>query len=147
MTKSVSRLLNIIRYDKYPTPHDLYTHYDYIILLLSQWLSLSLSLLLSYFIFVSIISIIMIILSSSLLVSSLLWIWGTFLYTIPDSKVHGANTGPTWILSAPGGLHLGPMNFATYDYFWWRLPINELASPVYTHQPYHSLQCESNTPF
>ena len=25
-------------------------------------------------------------------------------------KVHGANTGPTWVLSAPGGPHIGPMN-------------------------------------
>ena len=31
---------------------------------------------------------------------------------IPDSKVHGANMGPTWVLSAPGGPHVGPMNLA-----------------------------------
>ena len=30
--------------------------------------------------------------------------------TIPDSKDHGANMGPTWILSAPDGPHVGPMN-------------------------------------
>ena len=29
----------------------------------------------------------------------------------PDSKVHGANMGPTWVLSAPDGPHVGPMNF------------------------------------
>ena len=28
----------------------------------------------------------------------------------PDSKVHGANMGPTWVLSAPDGSHVGPMN-------------------------------------
>ena len=28
----------------------------------------------------------------------------------PDSKVHGANIWPTWVLSALGGLHVGPMN-------------------------------------
>ena len=28
----------------------------------------------------------------------------------PDSKVHGANIGPTWVLSAPDGPHVGPMN-------------------------------------
>ena len=28
----------------------------------------------------------------------------------PDSQVHGANTGPTWVLSAPDGPHVGPMN-------------------------------------
>ena len=29
-----------------------------------------------------------------------------------DSKVHGPNMGPTWVLSAPYGPHVGPMNFA-----------------------------------
>ena len=28
----------------------------------------------------------------------------------PDIKVHGANIGPTWDLSAPDGPHVGPMN-------------------------------------
>ena len=32
----------------------------------------------------------------------------------PDSKIHGANMGPTCVLSVPGGSHVGPMNFA----FW-----------------------------
>ena len=30
----------------------------------------------------------------------------------PDSKVYGANTGPTWVLLAPDGPHVGPMNLA-----------------------------------
>ena len=30
----------------------------------------------------------------------------------PDSKVHRANMGPTWVLSAPGGPHVGPMDLA-----------------------------------
>ena len=30
----------------------------------------------------------------------------------PDSKVHGANMGPTWVLSAPDGPHIGPTNLA-----------------------------------
>ena len=30
----------------------------------------------------------------------------------PDSKVHGANMGPTWVLSAPEGPYVGPMHFA-----------------------------------
>ena len=29
-----------------------------------------------------------------------------------DSNVHGANMGPTWVLSAPDGSHVGPMNLA-----------------------------------
>ena len=30
----------------------------------------------------------------------------------PDSKVQGANVGPTWVLSAPDGPHVGPLNLA-----------------------------------
>ena len=33
-------------------------------------------------------------------------------YCYPDSKVHGANLGPNWVLSAPDGPHIGPMNLA-----------------------------------
>ena len=28
----------------------------------------------------------------------------------PDSKVHGDNMGPTWVLSSPGGPHVGAMD-------------------------------------
>ena len=34
---------------------------------------------------------------------------------VPDSKVNGANMGPTWVLSAPDGPHVGPMNLAIRD--------------------------------
>ena len=34
---------------------------------------------------------------------------------VRDSKVHGANMGPTWVLSAPDGLHADPMNFAIWE--------------------------------
>ena len=30
--------------------------------------------------------------------------------TNPDSKVHVTNMGPIWVLSAPGGPHIGPRN-------------------------------------
>ena len=33
-------------------------------------------------------------------------------YSSPDSKVHGAHMGPTWVLSAPDGPHVGPMDLA-----------------------------------
>ena len=36
----------------------------------------------------------------------------------PDSKVHGANMGPTWVLSAPDGPHVGPMNIAIRLGLW-----------------------------
>ena len=35
--------------------------------------------------------------------------------TIPDSEVHVANMGPTWVLSAPGGPHVEPINLAIWD--------------------------------
>ena len=37
---------------------------------------------------------------------------------IPDSKVHGANMGPTWVLSVPGEHHVGPMNLAIRDWLY-----------------------------
>ena len=42
----------------------------------------------------------------------------------PDSKVHGANMGPTWGRQDPGGPHVGPMNFAI-----WGALIFSLYSP------------------
>ena len=36
----------------------------------------------------------------------------TALDAFPESKVHVTNMGPTWVLSAPGRPHAGPMNFA-----------------------------------
>ena len=30
----------------------------------------------------------------------------------PDGKVHVANMGPTWVLPAPDGPNVGPMNLA-----------------------------------
>ena len=35
----------------------------------------------------------------------------------PDSKVHGAKMGPTWVLSAHDGPHVGPMNLAIRAFF------------------------------
>ena len=34
--------------------------------------------------------------------------------TFAESKVHGANMGPIWGHQDPGGLHIGPMNFAIW---------------------------------
>ena len=48
-----------------------------------------------------------------------LWVWLSVgcKHAIPDSNVHGANMGPTWVLSAPDGPHVGPMNLAIRDIF------------------------------
>ena len=40
---------------------------------------------------------------------------------IRDSKVHGANMEPTWVLSAPDEPHVGPMNLAIRDRLCARL--------------------------
>ena len=37
-----------------------------------------------------------------------------FIEIHPDSKVHGANMGPTWGRQDPGGPHVGPINFAIW---------------------------------
>ena len=39
-----------------------------------------------------------------------------------DNKVHGANMGPTWVLSAPDGPHVGPMNLAIKGNYMWCTP-------------------------
>ena len=47
---------------------------------------------------------------------NIMWIWTAdikvwMLLNITDSKVHGANMKPTWVLSASDG----PMNFVIWD--------------------------------
>ena len=42
---------------------------------------------------------------------------------IPDSKVHGANMMPIWGWQDPGGPHVGPMNFAIWNYSLCRIAI------------------------
>ena len=39
-----------------------------------------------------------------------------FVVIVPDSKIHGANMGPTWVLLAPDGPYAGPMNQAIYSH-------------------------------
>ena len=54
---------------------------------------------------------------------------------VPDSKVHGANMGPTWVLSAPDGPHVGPMNLAIRGFVWsTRYVRDQPASDVDTTQ-------------
>ena len=36
----------------------------------------------------------------------------TIYHADPESKVHRANMGPTWVLPAPDGPHVGPINLA-----------------------------------
>ena len=48
---------------------------------------------------------------------------------VPDSKVHGANMGPTWVLSAPNGPHVGPMNLvirgcSLVSVLWLYIPLS-----------------------
>ena len=38
---------------------------------------------------------------------------------IPYNNVHGANMGPIWVLSAPDGPHVGPMNLVIRDGLWY----------------------------
>ena len=38
-----------------------------------------------------------------------------------NSKVHGAKMVPTWVLSSPGGHHVGPMNLAIWVVTWYKI--------------------------
>ena len=42
----------------------------------------------------------------------------------PDSKIHGANMGPIWGRQDPSGPHVGPMNFAIWEYLYWSSSID-----------------------
>ena len=41
----------------------------------------------------------------------------------PNSKVHGANMGPSWGRQDPGGPHVGPMNFAIWVVYFIQMDI------------------------
>ena len=50
--------------------------------------------------------------------------WGTkplpeLLWTTQITKIHGANMGPTWVLSVPDGPHVGPMNLCGHGVLPW----------------------------
>ena len=51
---------------------------------------------------------------TSVLPTKISEVWWYIILTVtsPDSKVRGANMGPGWVLSAPDGPHIGPMNLA-----------------------------------
>ena len=58
--------------------------------------------------------------------------------TYPDSKVHGANMGPTWVLSAPDEPHVGPMNLAIsvspqLSWLLYNPPSQQPLTQVYWH--------------
>ena len=53
---------------------------------------------------------------------------------IPDSKVHGAKMGPTWVLSAPDGSHVGPMNLAVRVASFWDV-VHIRNTITASHQP------------
>ena len=60
--------------------------------------------------------------------------------TYPDSKIQGANMGPTWVLSAPDWPHVGTMNLAI------RVLKNKIGLPngtAYTVCTHKNLQQES----
>ena len=62
------------------------------------------------------------------------WMIPVPLQRFPDSDNHGTNTGPTWVLSAPDGPHVGPMNLAIWVSLMWRvtrgLPVTFMAFSI-----------------
>ena len=59
--------------------------------------------------------------------------------TLLDSKVHGANMGPTWVLSAPDGPHVASRNLAT------RATDNPTATIVDCVAVYTPIDCAYNS--
>ena len=55
-----------------------------------------------------------------------------WLYAYTHSKVHGPNMGPTWFLPAPGGPHVGLMNFA----IWVKLFHTPYKPNIFKQSPY-----------
>ena len=51
--------------------------------------------------------------------------WEKWLDTYPDSKVHGANMGPTWGQQDPGGPNVGHVNL-TIRVLAWTLFITQI---------------------
>ena len=43
----------------------------------------------------------------------------TILLLLPDSKAHGANIGPTWVLSAPDGPHVDLIKLFVWAAMWY----------------------------
>ena len=44
-----------------------------------------------------------------------LWCTAISAKYVQDSKIHGTNMWPTWVLPAPDGPHVGPMNLVIGD--------------------------------
>ena len=62
--------------------------------------------------------------------------------SLPHSKVKGANTRLVWVLSAPDGLHFGPMNLAIgvagiiiLHSSVWTIPTSHRYGPVIASRP------------
>ena len=63
---------------------------------------------------------------------------------IPDSEIHGANMGPTWVLPAQDRSHVGPMNLAIRD-TTLRYPCNSWA-PRHDWDAYRNKQGKYTIP-
>ena len=66
--------------------------------------------------------------------------------SLPDSKVHEANMGPTWGRQDPGRPHVGPMNLAiwagTGGAHWYKTPTNVVLPDVTATQMDYCLKME-----
>ena len=62
------------------------------------------------------------------------WHWRTNTSANPYSNVHGANMGPTWVLSAPDWPHVGPIYLAIRD----QLRVPDLAINLHMAWSHHS---------
>ena len=61
-------------------------------------------------------------------------------YGNPDSKVHVTHAGPTWVLSAPGGPYVGPMNLAITEHIEKTAKTDDMNERVCHISIYHSMK-------
>ena len=66
---------------------------------------------------------------------------------IPDSNVHGAKMGPSWVLSSTSEPHVGPINIAIREFSFWREGFSTCYSSLLLWAPSISLPDNSYISF
>ena len=85
-----------------------------------------------------------------------IWLWQRQLKCIPNTivmvrrlvsqRVHGVNMGPTWVLLAPDGPHVGPMNLAIRGALLCACYMLTSSIPMYRCNTYGIVSCQ-HSPF
>ena len=67
---------------------------------------------------------------------TMIWLYTGCSWATHDNKVNGAHLGPTWVLSAPDGHHVGPINLVIRDIFkYCSIDTGEISSSANEKKP------------